>query len=173
MTTTLNRPNRYAGTCIRCNGHIPAGEGLLARTDTGAWAVDHDGPCPDKPTAAAEPVRRVEHDGIYLTDDGTIYKVQQARQGNGRLYAKRLQLDPCTLTDCGHPTITDEHGTHWHGHFVYAPGAIHNLRADQQMTADDARAFGRLYGVCARCGADLTDETSIAAGMGPICAGRI
>lgn len=152
MTTTLTRPNRYAASCIRCRGHIPAGGGLLARTDTGAWAADHDGPCPDRPMATATPAKLVEHDGIYQTETGAIYKVQIAKNGSGRLYAKRL--DPAT------------------GTFTYAPGAIHNLRDDQRMTREAAAAFGKLYGICCACGRDLTDEGSIAAGIGPICSGK-
>jgi hypothetical protein len=40
------------------------------------------------------------------------------------------------------------------------------------MSLEEAKAFGRLYGVCVRCGATLTDEQSIEAGIGPVCAGR-
>lgn len=149
MSTTLNRPNKYPATCVRCRGHIPAHGGLLARTDTGAWAADHDGPCPDKPAPAAAAVARISDDGIYRTETGTIYKVQYAKNGSGNLYAKRLDPDA--------------------GTFTYEPGAIHRLRADQRMTFEDAAAFGELYGICCACGRDLTDETSIARGIGPIC----
>lgn len=172
MTTTLARPNRYAARCIRCNGHIPAGDGLLARRDDGSWAADHPGDCPERPAAAARPVQLVTHDGIYRTDDGTIYKVIHARQGSGRLYAKRLDVTRCQLADCPHPTITQPDDSHMHGHFTYVAGAIHQLRDDQRLTETEAAAFGRLYGVCVACGADLTDETSIARGLGPICASR-
>lgn len=176
MTQTLARPNRYPARCIRCGGNIAAGEGLLARRDDGSWAADHPAECPtDKPMAIAQPqpVARADQDGIYRTDDGTIFKVQIAKQGSGRLYAKRLEVRPCTDPACGHPTVLDEHGTHWHGHFVYAPGAVHTLLASQRISEHDARAFGRLYGICCVCGADLTDEKSVAAGIGPVCGGRI
>lgn len=172
MTTTLSRPNRYAATCIRCRGHVPAGKGLLARTDTGTWAADHDGDCPDKPMAIATPVKLVDRDGIYLADDGTIYKVVQARQGSGRLYAKRLRMTACEDRNCGHPTAVGVDGQHRHGHFEYAAGAIHGLRDDQRLERDAAASFGKLYGCCMACGADLTDETSIARGIGPICASK-
>lgn len=157
MPTTLTRPNRYPAHCIRCHARIPAGQGLLARADDGSWAADHDGPCPEKPVVAATPRHLVDHDGIYRTDDGTIYKVQHAKTGSGRLYAKRLHLTP-------HPDGTTS------GTFHYAAGTIHTLRDDQRLTATEAAAFGALYGVCVACGRDLTDENSIAAGIGPICA---
>lgn len=159
MSTTLARPNRYAATCIRCGGRVPANGGLLARDDQGAWAADHDGDCPPKPTAVGEPRLAVSQDGIYQTADGTIWKVQQARQGSGRLYAKKLVI---TTDDSGEHTAT----------FVYVPGAIYTLAAEDRMSEEAARAFGALYGICCACGADLTDDTSIARGIGPICGAK-
>jgi hypothetical protein len=38
------------------------------------------------------------------------------------------------------------------------------------MTLDQAKAFGALYGACCNCGKTLTDERSIEAGIGPVCA---
>lgn len=159
MSTTLSRPNRYAATCIRCGGRIAAQAGLLARTDAGSWAADHDGPCPDKPTVIATPVKRVEHDGIYRDDTGTLYRVVHARLGSNRLYAKRVDRDGDRAT------------------FTYVPGAIHTLRDDQRLTREQVAALGTepggpLYGICVACGSPLTDEDSIARGMGPICAGK-
>lgn len=86
-------------------------------------------------------------DGMYLKD-GIVYKVQIAKQGSGRLYAK-------TLT---------EHG------FEYTPGAIRSLRPEHKMSLEQAKEYGKLYGVCCVCSRDLTDEESIAAGIGPVCA---
>jgi hypothetical protein len=97
---------------------------------------------------------RVTEDGMYRTSDGTIYKVQIAKNGSGRLYAKKL---------------TEDEGS-WS--FQFAAGAIVRLRPADKMTREQAQEFGRLYGVCCRCGADLTDEKSIAEGIGPICGDR-
>ncbi len=158
---TLSRPNAYPANCIRCSGRIAAGQGLLARTADGKWAADHPADCPPKPTVIAQPptVQRVTQDGIYRDPaDGVIYKVQIAKQGSGNLYAKRLHVTP---TEDG-----------WKGTFRYAAGAIHTLRAEWRLSLDDARAFGALYGVCVACGADLTDEKSIANGIGPICGAK-
>lgn len=96
----------------------------------------------------------VVEDGMYRTADGTVYKVQEAKLTHGRLYAKRLDVE-------------DGKGV-----FVYERGAITRLTPAMRMTLDEAREYGRLYGVCVRCGSPLTDEVSIAAGIGPICAGR-
>ena len=82
-----------------------------------------------------------------------IFKVQVAVHGSGRLYAK--ELNPLN------------------GKFEYAPGGVKFLSTEgQQMTLDEAREYGTLYGRCIVCGRTLTDEGSIAAGIGPICAAR-
>jgi hypothetical protein len=80
-----------------------------------------------------------------------IYKVQIAVHGSGRPYAKRLYADG----------------------FAYEQGGMRRIaEAGRKMTLDEAKSYGRLYGVCCKCGATLTDERSIEAGIGPVCAGR-
>jgi hypothetical protein len=106
--------------------------------------------------------------GMYriLVDDpdaeggqtGRIFKVQLAVHGSGRFYAKELLPG------------SDDDGD-WK--FVYTPGAINLLFAEDRMTIEDAAKFGQIYGVCCRCGLTLTDEKSIKAGIGPICAKKI
>jgi len=108
----------------------------------------------------------VTEDGMYRNPwNGDIFKVQwnKAAQQSGaapRLYAKKLEV-------IGTPEDGDAEGT-----FVYAPGAFKLLRASWRMTLDEAKEFGALYGVCCRCGRTLTDEGSIADGIGPVCAGK-
>jgi len=92
--------------------------------------------------------------GMYRKD-GTIFKVQIAVHGSGRLYAKRLVLN----SDGG-------------VHFEYAAGAVRMLTIQDRMSIEDAKAFGVLYGTCCVCGRTLTDEVSIANGIGPVCAKR-
>ena len=105
---------------------------------------------PEASTGLVEPVT----EGMYRTPEDVIYKVVKAVHGSGRLYAQRLVIE----------------GTS--GRFEYAGGAIRSLRAEWRMTLEEAKAFGSLYGFCVRCGATLTDDVSIKAGIGPICAGR-
>jgi hypothetical protein len=81
-----------------------------------------------------------------------VYKVQVAVHGSGHRYAKRLVV-------AGHEAA-----------FEYEAGAMRSLSAATLMSLDDAKAFGALYGVCCVCAAVLTDEKSIAAGVGPVCA---
>ncbi|HOY81244.1 MAG TPA: DUF6011 domain-containing protein [Rhodoglobus sp.] len=97
--------------------------------------------------------------GITITEGfwvlGTeVYKVQRAVHGSGHLYAKHL----------------NEYGI-----FDYAAGAIGMLRSRgaEKLTLERARELGKLYGRCMICGATLTDETSIANGIGPVCGSRL
>lgn len=107
----------------------------------------------------------VDTDGMYRDAAGTIYKVQKAVHGSGMLYAKRLVVSDLTGDDEGAPArrVT----------FEYEPGAIKRLRPSDRMTLEDAKAFGALYGTCCVCGRTLTDEKSIEAGIGPVCAGKV
>lgn len=104
-------------------------------------------------------------DGIYKHGE-TIYKVQRAVHGSGNQYAKKLvYFDPD-----GHEAQAAGTGGGWE--FVYQQGAINTLSPDEKMTLEEAQEFGRIYGVCCRCGATLTNEESIEAGIGPICASK-
>lgn len=49
---------------------------------------------------------------------------------------------------------------------------VHTLQRIAQDPKGTAIAYGRKTGVCCCCGRQLTDEASIAAGIGPICEGR-
>lgn len=88
-------------------------------------------------------------EGMYVLD-GEIYKVQRAVHGSGNLYAKHL-------TPSG---------------FEYAAGVVRRLAGARPLTIEEAKAYGALYGTCAVCGRTLTDEDSIAAGIGPVCASK-
>lgn len=89
--------------------------------------------------------------GLYLVD-GVAYKVKRAVYGSGFLYACRW----------------DEGSTS----FVKETGAVRKIRASHRMSAEQAGAYGLAMGACAHCGRDLTDEESIARGLGPVCAGK-
>lgn len=94
--------------------------------------------------------------GIYQRD-GAIFKVQAAIHGSNHLYAKRL--------------IVPEGGGK--GRFEYEKGAVSRLQPEDRLSLADAKAFGAIYGVCCVCGALLTNEDSIEAGIGPVCAGKL
>lgn len=94
----------------------------------------------------------VSLEGMHQLPSGEIYKVQVAVHGSGREYAKRLTV------------------SNGEAHFEMERGAMRLLSADTRMTAAAAAEFGSLYGICCNCGRTLTDEDSIARGIGPVCA---
>lgn len=98
----------------------------------------------------------ITEDGMYRLG-GTIYKVQW-NQTKTALYAKELKV-----SGEGHDAEV------W---FDYAPGAIRKLSPSNKMSLEEAKEFGALYGTCCVCGRTLTNEDSIEAGIGPICASK-
>ena len=93
--------------------------------------------------------------GFWITADQQILKVQVAVHGSGREYAKVLDVES--------------------GRFEYKPGGMAIVRAEStvRLTVEQAAKLGHLYGRCVLCGATLTDERSIEAGIGPVCAKRL
>lgn len=107
-----------------------------------------------KPAAAStdEPVDY----GMYKqARTGDLFRVYPARQG-GHLLSKRL--------------IILEDGS---AEFMYEGAAKRNVKASEKMTLEEAKAFGHQFGVCCMCAALLTDPESVAAGIGPVCAGKV
>lgn len=141
--TATTAPKRY----IRC-GHCREYHGSIAETRACAQsryaAQEATVPAP-RPEPATE--------GMYRLGS-TIYKVQIAVHGSGKPYAKMLVQD----------------GDRWS--FVFAPGAVHKLDSSHRLTLEQAKEFGALYGTCCVCGRTLTNEESIEAGIGPVCASK-
>lgn len=88
--------------------------------------------------------------GIYQVGE-TVYKVY-ANQAQTRMLAKELK-------------VLHTGATTWE----YVGMAARFVRKNQRITQEQAEKFGKIYGVCAICGRTLTDEQSIAQGIGPVC----
>lgn len=88
-------------------------------------------------------------EGIYLNNQG-VFKLYTTQ--SGYLFAKKLQ----------------QNGS-WEG----VPGAANKIRPETKMTLEQAKQYGKMYGMCMLCGRTLTDEKSIEAGIGPVCADKI
>lgn len=115
----------------------------------------------------------------YLLEDGmyripateTIYKVYHTVHGNNVQVAKRLKV-----IDPGQPN-TD--GT-WKNpvrkatvKFVYeGRKPLYSLTPEMKLSLEQSRDFGALYGTCCICSRTLTNELSIALGIGPVCGDR-
>ena len=93
-------------------------------------------------------------DGIYVLGDDT-YKIVHAVHGSGKQYAKKLVQGATTGT--------------WSWKYV-GREPLTRIRSEHRMTQEQAAEFGKLYGICVRCAADLTREQSIHVGYGPTCA---
>jgi len=104
----------------------------------------------DKPVNA-NPVTEV---GMYAKNQ-EVFRVKLSKAG--RLYAMRFV-----------PTAPSKAGR-----FIYAPGVIYDLSASERMTVETVSALGLQFGVCCVCGAELTDEKSIALGIGPVCIKKV
>lgn len=101
------------------------------------------------PTLAKKKYDVKIEDGFYVLN-ADIYKVQTSPE-TGRTYAKKLSK---------------------YGSFDYAPGMVGKLAKAEKLTLELAKQYGKLYGMCVVCGRTLTDEQSIAAGIGPICSSK-
>lgn len=123
-----------------------------ASAEIDAWKLI---PRPKREVVAAKAAPVELEAGIYRLED-KFYKVQKAVHGSGRMYAKVL--------------VVDGPGS---AHFEYATGAIRQLTPDHKISLEEAKQFGHVYGVCVSCGATLTDEKSIEAGIGPVCAKKL
>lgn len=106
----------------------------------------------------ATPQRFTEADsGIYRDPQSEkIYKVYDSIQNPGRILCKELVVDKFRKK----------------GRFEYRGMAHRFVRHEWLLPLDEAKKFGQIYGVCCVCGRTLTDEISIANGIGPICAGK-
>lgn len=164
------RTNRYDGRCVDCGGHVPAETGALTN-DGGRWVVRHVGECPAvaEPTPVAgldlEPLRRFTSRGLVrvavpggdtrlklrvkFANNGTVYVDDAAEYGEGRHYGRQAP------------------GRGYEGDVTEALTAI---------VADPAAAivaYTELVGRCGICNRHLEDETSVARGIGPVCAAKL
>lgn len=144
-----------------------------------SWAIDMLIKLP-KIKKETTPERELEA-GIYRSpSNGQILKVYKAVHGSGRMCAKQLVVS----SECdGHESTSGPIGNviYCDGscrtgetsvRFEYLGLASRFVRDHRRMTLEQAKEFGAIYGVCCNCGATLTDERSIEAGIGPVCAGR-
>ena len=118
-----------------------------------------------RPTRSTSP--SAVTDGWYMVGDQP-WKVQWNRERT-RLYAKRLVLrgPRAELRESGLDVAAVPD-------WEYVPGGLRIIASEGvPMTTEVAQGYGKLYGVCAVCGRILTDEKSIADGLGPVCAAKL
>jgi hypothetical protein len=104
-------------------------------------------PKPVRPAVETAPADELKP-GAYRVLD-MIYRVYKARGGSHMLAAM------------------------WDGEtFEYAGLARRFVQPEHRLSLDEAKAFGAEFGVCCECGRLLTVPESVAAGIGPVCAGK-
>lgn len=92
-------------------------------------------------------------EGVYIVD-GTIYRVRIAKS-SGRPYAMIL-IDPASKD------------------WQYVGRKPFRVLTDEtKLTLEEAKAHGLQFGWCLQCGANLSVELSVEAGIGPVCAKRL
>lgn len=125
--------------------------------------------CPVREVAPV--IEEVSIEGMHRLD-GQIYKVQVAVHGSGRPYAKVLMTEQ--VGTCGGCEKCDgeDKCPAYESRFEYAAGIVRRLSLETRLSLDEAKEFGAVYGVCCVCSRTLTNEESIAAGIGPVCAGK-
>jgi hypothetical protein len=107
------------------------------------------------PAATAAAAAAELTDGMYLVGN-KIFKAYIGQ--SGRLLCKELVQGFDAFDDA------------WS--FEYRGMAHRYVKVSDKMSLVEAKEFGAIYGICCCCGRTLTDEGSIAAGIGPICARR-
>lgn len=115
---------------------------------------------PPKVDAPAEPPEGIHH------HDGTIYRVQTAKT-SGKRYATAL-VEVAGRYSHG----AAGNATEWAWDYVgRRPFLV--LSEATYLTLEQAKAFGVAHGVCAVCGARLSNPDSVERGIGPVCASRL
>lgn len=102
-------------------------------------------------------------DGIYRTEDGTIYKVYHTVHGANQQVAKELIVTKTGTDKDGKDTFDGE----WE---YLGKKPLRFIRPEHKLTQDQAKQFGLVYSFCINCTRDLTREESIHVGYGPTCA---
>jgi hypothetical protein len=153
------KPNRYGGKCEKCRSWVEPGAGSFRKGDTG-WIVFHV-ECPEAvPFRITSTDQAVPDEGLYVLDDERIVKIKSNKAGTGRYASVWVEIGGHRLTEAGE---------YVNGEWEYAPALRSFCKPERRMTIEQAKAFGVLYGKCAKCGRHLSDAESVERGIGPVC----
>jgi hypothetical protein len=118
----------------------------------------------------ADPVSPIATmDGVFKKGD-TFYKLKWTRKTN-KLWAHRLVF----LMTPEQAKVAAAAGSKEHAvkfKFAGSPQTL-GIREDMKLSYEDMKAFGALYNTCCECGRLLTNDLSVALGIGPVCGGRM
>jgi Family of unknown function (DUF6011) len=198
QTTRLARPNKFPGFCATCHQRVEADAGILGEKVNGKYTIKHKpGQCPEaRPSEfRAEPKREVPNSGflaslvnrdrinpapgLYTVDNGSghttfcVYAQPEDRDfAPGKTLLKRLTGSD---NSSDYTTVGFLQG----GKLVLfkryrpvtgAPPAQWLIDARTLLTDPEAVLTAKH---CIKCNRTLTTPESIAAGIGPDCAGKV
>lgn len=153
-------PNRYPGDCQLCQRLVPAEAGHLLGYG-GKWVVRHkEGQCPRGITSAPSQPRQATDLGVpagryAVTAEGgqtVFFKVDRPDEGRWKGYT----FVKVMASDEEHPVRGKARDT-----------VLAQIRAAGVKEA--MLRYGKEIGHCGHCGRTLTDKTSRALGIGPVC----
>lgn len=144
--------------CAHCKGYHPSIEDVRVCASHDNF-VRAGSPRPTNWQAAMmtlEPTKAPTEMGMYRqTATGDLFRVYKAQTGSHLLCKRLVKLSSGNWT------------------FIYAGAARTQVKAHERLGLDEAKEFGQQFGVCCCCGKLLTDPESVAAGIGPVCAGKV
>lgn len=110
--------------------------------------------------AAASAAAAAEDGATYRAPDGRVFHAYLGQ--SGRLLLK--------LWEAHEDVDADNRAT---GEFAYYGAAVKLPAGSVRLTTDECAEFGRATGTCAICMRHLTDDESVARGIGPVCWGKL
>jgi hypothetical protein len=136
----------------------------IAAMESDPWADDIANPHYEMAQSTIADPTQLVGPGVYVYDC-EFYSVKESTQNPGRHYAHKIKLVGNKFKH------------------VYAPGIIFKLTEEMRANADvivamnrdtiHTNAKGQRVGSCCVCGRMLTKASSIDAGIGPVCGGRV
>jgi len=198
----MARTNKYQGTCPSCRGTVAAGAGLL-EGQPGAWVTRHrPGDC-QAPAAQAQPWasadaraarqreqqerknRRPAELGLYR-HNRRLYVIREftprpeyerdhgVRTGTIRQQGKVRYARELVENGPGNLDRAREDGTAIKLHSIPAPRMQWELRPEEALTLEEAKALNIKFGECVICGTPIEAKESVEdrAGIGPVCYAR-
>ena len=180
------KANKYPGTCPHCGGTVEVGAGTV-RSQDGKWVTEHkDGQCP-LPDASAPAPRIQAKTGQVFTGPllPGIYTMEDNRGGH---VTYRIRVQGSEEDFAPGETIIEflsgPDNTSDYTSFAFVKpgprlvvwkryrdeGHRYQVGGAEALLRDPSRA--QVSRNCIRCNATLTTPESIAAGIGPTCAGK-
>lgn len=156
---------RKAATEHRTGLSVGQAKGVLNVFRADYWRAEMAKREDEKKEAAARPAPAELDDAVYRVGD-TYYMVYHTIHGANQQVAKKLIVtDTGQVDEDGHPIYEGE----WE---YVGKSPLRTIKPEMRLTQEEAAQFGKVYGLCVRCGRGLTRDESKHVGYGSTCAAR-